>query len=300
MRIQVDARTNDPLNEDGSAIHALLADLIDYAGLYPPAGLNITSAVRNYLCYSQSKDSFMLGRFVVDINRLPELRDMAGSSIGDLRLSLIASPTTQWDILPVLLREGFLIDSIEVRVEQSSEIEYIGRQMPAGITTYFEIPIFSAESETLDAIPAGARVKLRTGGLVAEAFPPSEAIVNMLQALSIRRISFKATAGLHHPIRSCNPFTYAPDSPTGMMHGFLNLFLAATLLYYGGPIGASNELLHEEDRGSFSISSGAIGWRSFRWTADQIWTVRKEFAISFGSCSFEEPIHDLEGLGWLS
>lgn len=300
MRIQIDAQANGLLNEDGSAIRALLADLIDYAGLYPPAGLDITSAVRNYLCYSQSKDSFMLGRFVVDINRLSELRDIAGSSIGDLRLSIIASPATQWDVLPALLGEGFLVDSIEVRVEQSSEIEHIVRQIPTGMTTYFEIPIFSAKPETLDAIPSGARVKLRTGGLVAEAFPPSEDIANILQALAIRRISFKATAGLHHPIRSCKPFTYAPDSPTGMMHGFLNLFLAATLLYYGGPIGASNDLLHEEDRGSFSISSGAIGWRSFSWTADQIRTVRKEFAISFGSCSFEEPVHDLESLGWLS
>lgn len=300
MRIQIDAHTNDPLNEDGSAVHALLADLVDYAGLYPPAGLDITSAVRNYLCYSQSKDSFMLGRFVIDLNRLSELRDIAGSSIGDLRLSIIAAPGTQWDILPALLSEGFLIDSIEVRVEQSSEIEYIVRQIPAGMTTYFEIPIFSAKSETLDAIPAGARVKLRTGGFVAEAFPPSEAIANVLQALAIRRICFKATAGLHHPIRSCNPFTYAPDSPTGMMHGFLNLLLAATLLYYGGSVGASNQLLQEEDCGAFSFSAGAIAWRSFRWTADQIRTVRKEFAISFGSCSFEEPIHDLEALGWLS
>jgi hypothetical protein len=300
MRIQIDARTNDPVNEDGSAIHALLADLIDYAGLYPPAGLNITSAVRNYLCYRQSKDSFMLGRFVVDINRLSELRDIAGSSIGDLRLSIVASPATEWDVLPALLGEGFLIDSIEVRAEQSSEIEHIVRQIPTGMTTYFEIPIFSAKPETLNAIPAGARVKLRTGGLVAEAFPPSEAIANMLQALAIRRISFKVTAGLHHPIRSCNPFTYALDSPTGMMHGFLNLFLAATLLYYGGPLDASRQLLQEGDCGVFANSPETIAWRSFSWTADQIRTVRKEFAISFGSCSFEEPIHDLEALGWLS
>jgi hypothetical protein len=64
-------------------------------------------------------------------------------------------------------------------------------------------------------------------------------------------------------------------------------------------------LLDEERPEAFFISPGpdrdpdAIAWRSFHWTAAQLRTVRKEFAISFGSCSFEEPIHDLEALGWL-
>ncbi len=193
------------------------------------------------------------------------------------------------------------IESIEVKTDHPPPRSSASPKLiPAGITTYFELPISSAEPQTLDAIAAtGARVKLRTGGLVAEAFPSSEAIANMLKTLADRRIPFKATAGLHHPIRSRYPFTYAPDSPIGTMHGFVNLFLAATLLYLGGTLDEANQLLNEEHPEAFSISPEAIAWRSFHWTSAQLRTVRKEFAISFGSCSFEEPIHDLEALGWL-
>jgi hypothetical protein len=258
------------------------------------------SAVRNYLGYVQSKHSPMLGRFVVDLNRLPELREIADDSIINLRLSLITPPATKWTALSHLLDESVPIEAIEIKINQPSEIENIGKLIPSGIITYFEVPVSSAEPETLDAIAAnGARAKLRTGGVAADAFPSSEAIANMLKTLTARRIPFKATAGLHHPVRSSHPFTYEPGSPVGMMHGFLNLFLAATLLHLGGTTGEAKQLLDEEDPEAFSVSPDAIAWRSFRWTAAQLRTVRKEFAISFGSCSFEEPIHDLETLGWL-
>lgn len=288
------------MSEQTGAIDNLLAGLIDYAGLYPPAALDMRSAVRNYLGYSRSKHSGVLGRFVVDLDRLPELCAVADDSISNLRLSILALPAASLPNLQHLLDEELPIESIEARTDHPPEIERIARLTPAGITTYFELPISNAESQTLDAIAAtGARVKLRTGGLVAEAFPSSEAIANMLEALAHHRIPFKATAGLHHPIRSRHPFTYAPDSPVGTMHGFVNLFLAANLLYLGGTLDEANQLLNEERSEAFSISPEAIAWRSFHWTATQLRTVRKEFAISFGSCSFEEPIHDLEALGWL-
>ena len=301
------------------AIDNLLASLIDYAGLYPPAALDMRSAVRNYLSYSRSQHSDVLGRFVVDLDRLPELCAVADDSICNLRLSIIAAPTANWPGLQHLLDDGLPVESIEVKTTNLSEIERITGLIltgliPSGITTYFELPVSPAEPRTLGAIrAAGARVKLRTGGLVAEAFPPSEAIASILESLARCPIPFKATAGLHHPIRSRHPFTYAPDSPVGTMHGFLNLFLAAALLYLGGTADQARQLLDEERPEAFFISPNpnpnpnpdpdpdpdAIAWRSFHWTAAQLRTVRKEFAISFGSCSFEEPIHDLEALGWL-
>jgi len=291
------------MNKQASAIDSLLAGLIDYAGLYPPAALDMRSAVRNYLSYVQSKHASMLGRFVVDLNRLPELGEIVGDSICDLRLSIVAPPIMKWADLPRFLDDSLSIESIEFKTHQPSEIGQIDKLIPAGILTYFEVPLSLTEPETIDSIgaiaSAGACVKLRTGGVVAEAFPTSAAIAGMLKTLTDRRLPFKATAGLHHPIRSSHPFTYAPDSPAGTMHGFLNLFLTATLLYFGGSVDEAEQLLDEENPKALSISSDAVAWRSFRWTADQLRTVREEFAISFGSCSFEEPIRDLEALGWL-
>ena len=137
------------------------------------------------------------------------------------------------------------------------------------------------------------------GGVIAEAFPTAKATAAILKALADRNIAFKATAGLHHPIRSCHPFTYEPDAPSGMMHGFMNLTCAAVLLYSGGTAGEALHTLEEEDPGAWRAEPDAICCRAFRWTTDQISEARKKFMISFGSCSFTEPIRDLEVLGWL-
>jgi hypothetical protein len=59
---------------------ALLADLVDYAGLFPPAGQSMTEAVHCYARYRRSADAWMLGRFIVPASRLDEL-DAAGSSL---------------------------------------------------------------------------------------------------------------------------------------------------------------------------------------------------------------------------
>lgn len=283
-----------------NAIDSLLEGLIDYAGLYPPAGLDMRSALRNYLSYGSSKHAAALGRFVVDFNRLAELREAVGNTVRDLRLSVVASADTEWDELSRFLDEDFCIDVIEIKTGQPSEIKSICKRVPSGITIYFEIPLHGGTFDVLQCISdAGSRAKLRMGGVVAEKFPSTMAVVNMLHGLAQSRIPFKATAGLHHPIRSYHSFSYEPDSSAGVMHGFLNLFLAAALIQCGGCISDANLLLNEQDQNTLQITSEAICWHSYRWSSDQLRTLRDGFAISFGSCSFVEPIQDLEALGWL-
>jgi hypothetical protein len=145
---------------------------------------------------------------------------------------------------------------------------------------------------------AGARVKLRMGGVATEAFPSAAAVAEMLEALYRCGLAFKATAGLHHPLRSRHPFTYAPDSPTGTMHGFINLFCAAALIHFGGNIAEAIVILDEQDPGAWRLTPDGITWRSHTWSAEHIAEVRKQF-VGIGSCSFEEPIGELETLGWL-
>jgi hypothetical protein len=282
-----------------TALETFLAGIIDYAGLYPPADLDMRTALRNYLSYGRSQHASALGRFLVDINRLPELREVVGDSTRHLRLSLLASTATDWDTLAGLLYEGFTIDTIEIKTDHPSQIPRIARCIPRKLTTYFEAPFDSHTSETLEAIfAAGARVKLRMGGIVAEAFPPALSVAKMIKALADRRMPFKATAGLHHPIRSHHPFTYAPDSPSGTMYGFLNLCCSAALLYFGGQVNQTLLLLDEQDPGAWHITPDAIAWRNVRWSTVQLRLVREKFLTSLGSCSFTEPMADLEALGW--
>ena len=80
------------------------------------------------------------------------------------------------------------------------------------------------------------------------------------------------------------------------MYGFLNVFMAATLVYAGEPDDTALAVLQEEDPLAFSFSDDAIVWRDKRIDADQIQASRADFAISFGSCSFREPVDEIESL----
>jgi hypothetical protein len=83
------------------------------------------------------------------------------------------------------------------------------------------------------------------------------------------------------------------------MHGFVNLFCASALIHFGGEAGEAAELLEEQDPSAFRVTPDAVAWRSLRWSSEQLTETRKKFFRSYGSCSFEEPIRDLEELGWL-
>ena len=245
-----------------NAIHSLLAGLIDYAGLYPPAALDMRSAVRNYVSYSQGEHAAGLGRFVVNMGRLSELRDAAGGSLGAMRLSVLAASMDDCASLPQCMHDGLRIDGVEFKADRASEIKHLSACVPAGVTAFFEIPLGGEMQAALEAIAeAGACAKLRMGGVVAEAFPGAQAVAEMLQALAARRVAFKATAGLHHAIRSRHPFTLEPGGAAGMMHGFVNLCCAAALIHCGGEAGEARRVLDEEDTGAWRVAPEGIGWR---------------------------------------
>ncbi|PYQ31882.1 MAG: hypothetical protein DMF56_01925 [Acidobacteria bacterium] len=124
----------------------------------------------------------------------------------------------------------------------------------------------------------GLRAKIRTGGDVV---PSVEHVAEFLRACNSAGVAFKATAGLHHPIRS------------GDAHGFVNVFLAAAMIDH------AESILRETDEGAFSFSDENVRWRGYTISTEQLADTRKNFALSFGSCSFEEPIDDLKALGWL-
>ncbi len=283
-----------------SAIDSLLTGLIDYAGLYPPTGLEMRAALRNYFSYLHSKHALALGRFLVDLPRISDVKRIAGDAPRGCRIAVIATPSADWDVLRHMLDEGLAIDTVEVKVQCPDDVDSIARSIPDGLQSYFEIPVSGGSVGLFDAIEAnGARVKLRMGGLVAEAFPSVEVILKMLNGLAGRKLKFKATAGLHHPIRSRHAFSYQPESPTGMMHGFINLACAAAVLFQGGAEQDATALLEEQNSSAWQVSEDAIAWGSLRWSAEDLRQVRERFFMSFGSCSFTEPIEDLEKLEWL-
>jgi hypothetical protein len=291
---------NCRVKERMSATECLLADLFDYAGLFPPTGLDMHSAVRNYLEYGRGAHKQALGRFVVEFDQFPYLFDAAGDYVHGMRLSLIAAADSDWTELRQLLDRGYKIEAIEIKPVEFSEVLCTFNRIPEGPTVYFEVPWDAQSPQVLEAVAAaGARAKLRMGGLRAEFFPCADAVANMLRGLAVHHISFKATAGLHHPLHSHHPITCASDSPIATMHGFVNLTCAAALVLFDGESEEVSRLLDESDPNAWHIAPDFIGWRSHQWSAKQLCTVRREFLMSVGSCSFSDPIGDLEALGWL-
>lgn len=277
-----------------SAMTAALAGLFDYAGMFPPAELDIHAAARNFVAYRRGEYAWALGRLVMNATALDTFRDLAG-----LRLSVVTAPA-EIETVARHLVAGLPIEMIEVKAGNRSDVMRIRERVRAGAEIYVEVPLELSDLDVLDAIGnAGACAKLRMGGVVAEAFPSSHAVAAMLKELARRRIPFKATAGLHHPLRSRHPFTYQKDSPAGLMHGFMNLLGAAALVWFGGKADEAMQVLEEKNAGAWRVTKDEIGWRAHGWSAEQMHEVRESFLKSIGSCSFTEPMEDLEALGWL-
>jgi hypothetical protein len=189
-----------------------------------------------------------------------------------------------------------VIDVVELKASTSEEIDQ-RRELPSSFTAYFEIPLSGDVTPLVKTIArASARAKVRTGGVTPEAFPPPQAIIDFIVACQRETVPFKATAGLHHPLRGEYRLTYETDSPRGRMYGFLNVFLAAALIHAGESEETGLAVLEETDASAFSFETGAIDWRGKRVTTDQILASRAEFAIAFGSCSFREPVDELANL----
>jgi hypothetical protein len=152
--------------------------------------------------------------------------------------------------------------------------------------------------EALDPA-AGEFAKIRTGGLIPGKIPSVSAVAAFIMHQARARRAFKATAGLHHPVRGTYALTYELDSPKAVMHGFLNVLLAAAFAWHGRE-DLVEPVLSEQDPAQFHFMGDAASWHGRELTTVQIIEARRDFIHSFGSCSFDEPIHDLQALGFLA
>jgi hypothetical protein len=293
------------------ALQSLLTRLIDYAGLFPPAGLGMDAAVRNYGSYIDSEHAWMLGRFIVPAARLEEYAEAVRSAGIDASTWSLSVLATAADV-DVIARfntgadeagaGGYgSIDTLEIKAASAREMQDTAQAFGGNYQLYFETPPEKWHSLLQATAVAKARAKIRTGGEVPSAIPEESRVLEFLRIASERRIAFKATAGLHHPLRSMQRLTYKPDSPQAVMHGFLNVFCAAALLWHEPEQRQEAAwMLSERDADAITMDE-AMTWHNsgVMLTAEQIHEARERFCIGFGSCSFTEPIEDLRKLGWL-
>ncbi|MFN8816372.1 MAG: hypothetical protein ACK51N_05510 [bacterium] len=310
------------------SLETLLNDLVDYAGLFPPAGLSMERAVETYARHWASPYRWGMARFVCPMARVDEWSRAASRFLASVPPPDDQAPPEPWR-LSVLIDgpldraldsiEAFneaheasngsshkhahtaLIDTIEMRVQSPEIIDDAVELLPEDLYPFFELPLdadFRGFATALAGTGFGA--KIRTGGVKPEMFPSPEVVADFLLACAASEVPFKATAGLHHPVRASYPLTYEPGCASGTMHGFLNVFLGAALLR---TLNLKREeliaLLGETNPDNFRFQDDHVAWKDRRISTEQLAEARENFAICFGSCSFDDPVNDLKQLGWL-
>ncbi len=330
--------TNAPRAARGTpsaSLRAFLSGLIDYAGLFPPARLPLGEAVPNFVAYQKSADAWMLGRFICPAARLAALdafEDLfsektplpvsvlgTGGSDGESFMHAfrqdVAAVRAAEDRYPGRLRADLLEVRLPAPVAEAGADAVAGLLLraaeavdEAGVSferMHVESGFVGEWRETVGGtVTALARhnigggppvgFKLRCGGVTPDAFPTPEQVAFAIATCRDARVPFKATAGLHHPVR------HLDRSIGAMAHGFLNVFGAAVLAHaLNLSEAAVRQVLRGESVKAFTFDAGGFAFQDLGINTEQLARARDAFALSYGSCSFDEPREDLRAAGLL-
>jgi hypothetical protein len=239
---------------------ALLSRLIDHAPLFPPAALELPEALEEDQRARASTASFMLARFVCPASRVAELPDVGRG------VSAVLDPG------------GSLEPDPRLEAVETAAWGDLHRLCSLAREVYVEVPLDDGVEERLDVLSEhGLRAKVRCGG---GSVPTESALACAVRACGERGVAFKATAGLHHAVRQDGE------------HGFLNLLAAVVF-------GEEESALAESDAEAFELDRDGFRWRERRADPGELAHARRERFHSIGSCSFFEPVEELEALGIL-
>ena len=314
-----------------------MSRIIDYAGMFPPANLELEPAFSNYLEYKSSDDNWMMDKFVCTMKSFESFLQ-TGSAVNNQLIGfnsnnkiefslLLTGGNTTKEFLDTLqsdlkqIKEFInnyspkaIANAFEVKLppetlnkENSSKLKallndclgIINEHEISGYMLFLEPPVNSDYSfifEKLAYTIAESNInslgfKLRTGGITPELFPATGQVALALKSCNDNKVKFKATAGLHHPVRHYN------DSVSTKMHGFLNVFGAGILAYANNlSLKEIEDIIIDENPSSFKFTDSEFLWNDIPAGAEIITKARNEFVNSFGSCSFEEPKDDLKQL----
>ncbi|MEO7996924.1 MAG: hypothetical protein ABI852_05740 [Gemmatimonadaceae bacterium] len=302
------------------AVRVLLDSIVDYAGLFPPASVNMATAVRNFAHYRASENGWMLGRFVCPASSLEQFsRDAEmylprdAGAIG-WQISVTGSGDIANDMAAIAAfnerhRVCFdecsaIVDAYEVKVNSVEDVYRVHEQVPVTMRTFIEVPLSDDPTAMVEAVAStGRRAKMRTGGITEDAFPRSEQIARFLIACAHTGVVAKATAGLHHPLRDAYRLTYEDEAPRAVMYGYVNVFLATALVGSGAPMRDVVAILEERDARHITFDATHCFWSggSKPYALDRAFLsqMRDRGLVSFGSCSFTEPVTETRALGWL-
>lgn len=306
MRLVLDART------------ASFAALIDYAGLFPPASLDIGGAVAGYRSARSSPARWVAGRFLCPSSQLVELAGELTSSIrrGEDRWEVgvilesepsgsIGAAAAEAQNFHTEMQPAAIAASAEANITDASvagltaTIDTISSIQPE-IFAFLEVDRSSSirdqvinVAEALKTKGGVGGVKLRCGGADPGTFPSAAEVTEFILATTTSSLPFKATAGLHQPIR------HFDDAIGTWRHGFLNILIASGVAARGESAVTVEAIVSETDPAAFSVSPAFVTWRDISIPGSEMRRARRDGFVAYGSCEFDEPVDALADLAFL-
>lgn len=281
----------------GPLPHDLLERLLDDAAVFPPGNAPLREAMERHRAWRTGAHADLVGRFLLPAGGAPRFREIAATlppqrwevgvvARGD---SLAESASAAAQAARALREDAVRVTAVELALPPAAGERELAALEPLGdaapdAAVLLELP---RGVEALDLVvaarpivrmPVGA--KLRCGGVAADAFPSVAEVAEWIAGCVERDLPFKATAGLHQPLRHA-------DAALGVVqHGFLNLWAATALARRGA--GAAELVPCLEATAADALGVGA----------DELRAARLQFT-GFGTCSIQEPLDGLAALGWL-
>ncbi|WUH99001.1 hypothetical protein OHR68_36725 [Spirillospora sp. NBC_00431] len=274
-----------------NALPAFAVGLCDDAAVFPPGLAPLDVAVPAHRAHRASAYAALVGPLVLPATALDDLdplvRDTGGAPL-DLSITAPAGPCEAAKALTAAADLPVDLRGLEVAVPAGMEPDEFFRLLgDAGVPVYVEVPRDERRPSIIAAVAAlGHRAKFRTGGVKPHLYPSPDELAAALKAVVDAGVPFKATAGLHHPVRNTDP-------ETGFhQHGFLNLLLAADAAGRGRPVEELAAVLADRDAPSIASRVADLG--------DERTAAARARFLSFGTCSITDPLNELADLGLLA
>lgn len=281
---------------------ALFARLVDDAAVFPPGNAAVPDAVGEHRVHRSAWYAPLIGPLVLPDTELATASRVVRESAPEgepLPISVVitsgaggltALARRELPGLQVVAAEIALRDLADLRGNAQRVVAAAQELDPEEVTIFVELPCqpgWVAAIEVIEA--AGLSGKIRTGGVVPDAYPTADQLAAQLSALIEADLPFKATAGLH---RAWPNRILDERGETLHQHGFLTVLMAVEALVDGAGTDQAAELLRLDDPGR--IYAALSDWDDL--TAAR---VRRRLR-SFGCCGVTDPVQDLVTLGLLT
>lgn len=270
----------------------LIDGLCDDAAIFPPGNLPLAEAVTAHLAHRASPHRRVVGPFVIGAASVPKLaallEDRPAASF-DVAVTVPEPAAVGEALAAVELVPALVPVAVEVAVPLGMAADEVVPALDSALAgrpdmaVFVELPRDERRAELVAELSGTSYLaKLRTGGVEAHLYPDEAELAAAVIATARAGLPFKATAGLHHAVRNTDPDTGFEQ------HGFLNVIAAVDAAFAGAEQAEVAAVLADRDAARIAGRVRALGERTDR--------VREQFR-SFGTCSIDDPVVELNALG---